>query len=219
MMKSAKRGRFVTLEGGEGAGKSTQLRLLGRWLENMAIPFIATREPGGTVLGEKIRYLLLKEDTDTRTDAVGELLLLLAARRHHFITLIEPALQQGLWVLCDRFQDSTMAYQGAAMGINPAFIRQISNLVLPEEAVPDLTFVLDIAPLVGLARTRGRDAEEIHHYENMLLDVHLCIRDCFDALVQENPQRMVTINAERSIEAIQKDLRRFIEARFLPGNM
>ena len=149
------RGRFITFEGGEGAGKSTQIRVLAAALERAGKTVCLTREPGGSGGAEQIRELLVTGDPD-RWDAMTELLLLYAARKDHVRRLIEPALENGTWVLCDRFADSTMAYQGYGHGLDRSKIAALHKIVLGDLS-PDLTIILDLDPEAGLARTRATD--------------------------------------------------------------
>jgi dTMP kinase len=149
------RGRFITLEGGEGAGKSTNARFAREYLERAGIAVLATREPGGTPLAEQIRELLL-EVRDEAVDGVTELLLMFAARAQHLRTVIEPALAEGTWVLCDRFTDATYAYQGGGRGLDPAMIASLETLV-HGALQPDLTLYLDVAPEAARARLDGRE--------------------------------------------------------------
>lgn len=151
------RGRFITLEGGEGAGKSTNLAFVAAWLRQRGITLITTREPGGTPLAEQIRTLLL-EVREEPVAAVAELLLMFSARAQHLARVIEPALARGDWVLCDRFTDATYAYQGGGRGVDPALIRTLEELV-QADLQPDLTLYLDIDPALAEARLEGRERD------------------------------------------------------------
>jgi len=153
-LSTVSRGRFITIEGGEGAGKSTQTRLLLAALERAGIPARGTREPGGSPNAETIRRLLL-EGAGERWDAVGEALLFMAARRDHVAQLIEPSLAQGFWVISDRFADSTLAYQGYGKGLPLADLAALHRFALDAFA-PDLTLILDLPVEIGLARAAGR---------------------------------------------------------------
>ncbi len=156
---AGQRGRFITFEGGEGAGKSTQLTRLASWLESKGIALLTTREPGGTPQGEALRDLLVTGDRD-RWDPRCEALLNFAARRCHLTQRILPALDQGIWVLCDRFIDSTMAYQGHAQGLGTSAIEELASASLedlPDWARrPDLTLLFDLPSIEGLARAQSR---------------------------------------------------------------
>ncbi|UUX52289.1 dTMP kinase [Nisaea acidiphila] len=204
-MPDRARGRFITFEGGEGAGKSTQIRKLSASLEAAGIEVCLTREPGGSPGAEQIRELLVTGETG-RWDAITELLLLYAARRDHVQRLIEPALARGCWVLCDRFADSTMAYQGYGHGLDLQKITDLHRIVLGE-LKPDLTLVLDLAPETGLARTRAgeeaarRGGED--RFERMELAFHERMREGFHAIASSEPDRVVLIDAGKPLEKVQ----------------
>ncbi|MEZ5560729.1 MAG: dTMP kinase [Pseudomonadales bacterium] len=151
------RGRFITLEGGEGAGKSTNLAFVASYLRDAGIEVVTTREPGGTPLAESIRELLLS-NREEPVAPLAELLLVFAARAQHLSTVIEPALAAGRWVLCDRFTDATYAYQGAGRGIDARLIGELETLV-QQGLQPDLTFYLDLPPEAADARLAGRDLD------------------------------------------------------------
>jgi len=170
---SATRGRFITLEGGEGAGKSTQIKRLTARLAARGIEAVATREPGGTPGAEAIRSLLVTGDV-ARWDAVTETLLHYAARREHVEKTVRPALARGAWVISDRFADSTMAYQGHAGAVGAARVAALHKLVLGDFQ-PDLTLILDLPVQVGLARAKARAGIE-DRYERMGLAFHEALR-------------------------------------------
>ena len=153
-MTAPARGRFITVEGGEGAGKSTQVELLIAALQRIGISAIRTREPGGSDNAEAIRRLLLEGASD-RWDSIGEALLLYAARRDHVMRLIEPALQDGKWVVCDRFADSTLAYQGYGRGVPLTELRTLHRFALGD-FMPDVTLILDLPVAEGMARAARR---------------------------------------------------------------
>ena len=179
-------GCFITMEGGEGSGKSTQCRLLGDALARNGRKVVRTREPGGSPGAEEIRRLLVDGDVD-RWDAMSETLLLLAARRNHVGHVIRPALQRGDWVVCDRFSDSTMAYQGYGHGLDRAMLRDLSARILDEFA-PDATLILDIPVDVGLARAASRDGGE-DRYERMDRAFHERLRQGFLEIARHEPDR------------------------------
>ena len=186
------RGRFITIEGGEGAGKSTQLALLAAALERAGIAVQRTREPGGSAGAEAIRRLLL-DGSDERWDAVAEALLLYAARRDHVERLIAPALQRGFWVLCDRFADSTLAYQGYGRGFPLSDLAALHRLTLGDFA-PDLTLILDLPATEGLARAVRR-ANSPDRFERLDSAFHQRLRDGFRRIAAAEPQRCVLIDA------------------------
>jgi dTMP kinase len=208
-----RRGCFITVEGGEGAGKSTQCRLLSDALTRNGHVVITTREPGGSPGAEEIRRLLVEGDVE-RWDAVSEALLLLAARRNHVGHLIQPALQCGNWVVCDRFSDSTIAYQGYGHGLDRTMLHDLSAQVLDDFA-PDVTLILDIPVDIGLARTVERNGGE-DRYERMDRAFHERLRQGFLEIAQRNPARCIVIDANADLATVQAAIATAIAAR-LPG--
>jgi dTMP kinase len=204
------RGRFITFEGGEGAGKSTQLKLLAERLRAAGHAVVATREPGGSPGAEAIRGLILTGDVD-RWSPISETLLMYAARRDHIERIIEPALERGDWVLCDRFADSTRAYQGAAGGAPAALIAALEKETLGG-AWPDLTLILDLPVDVGLARAAERDHVETR-FEDKGSAFHESLREAFRAIAKAEPQRCVTIGASGSREAVAESIWRAVAER------
>jgi dTMP kinase len=186
------RGRFITVEGGEGAGKSTQVPLLLAALKRAGIKALATREPGGSPGAEAIRRLLLEGEGE-RWDALGETLLLYAARRDHVARLIKPALSRGAWVVCDRFSDSTMAYQGYGRGLPLADIMVLHRLTLGGFA-PDLTLIFDLPVETGLARIADRPGMA-DRFERLDLAFHERLRQGFLAIAAAAPERCALIDA------------------------
>ena len=203
------RGRFITFEGGEGAGKSTQLARLAERLREQGLEVVATREPGGSPGAEAIRELVLNGAAD-RWSAVTETLLMYAARRDHVERVIAPALARGAWVVCDRFADSTRAYQGAAGGTDPALIAALETQVLGE-ARPDLTLVFDLPPEAGLARAQARGGEM--RFESKGLAFHQKLRDGFLAIARAEPDRCAVIDAAAPIEAVGQAVWAVVRAR------
>ncbi|MDA1310417.1 MAG: dTMP kinase [Proteobacteria bacterium] len=202
---NAGHGRFVTFEGGEGAGKSTQVRLLATALREAGIQVTVTREPGGSPGAEDIRGLLVTGEPG-RWEPVSEALLLYAARRDHWVRLIEPALKRGDWVISDRFADSTLVYQGVGRGVERAWLDQLHRLVLGDVA-PDLTVLLDLPAETGLARTRTRDqasATEETRFERMTLDFHQSLRRGFAELAAGDPARIVSLDASGAVDEVAK---------------
>jgi dTMP kinase len=197
------RGRFITLEGGEGAGKSTQQRRLADWLRRGGREVVETREPGGSPGAEEIRTLLVT-GTAGRWDAVTEALLHFAARRDHLRQTIEPALARGSWVVCDRFADSTMAYQGYGHGLGRAPVEALYALVVGS-LKPDLTLVLDLPVAEGLARAghrNGRGTQQEDRYEQMDLGFHERLREGFHDIVAREPARCLLIDARGDEDAV-----------------
>jgi dTMP kinase len=193
------RGKFITLEGGEGAGKSTQARLLSDWLGQKGISVALTREPGGTPSAEDIRNLLVTGAVG-RWDSLTETLLHYAARREHMARLILPALDAGQWIICDRFIDSTTAYQGYGQGIDLGVIACLRETVLGAFA-PDLTLILDVAPETRRARTAARPGNE-DRYERMNEVFHDRVRAGFHAIAAAEPERCAVIAADQEIDAV-----------------
>ena len=195
------RGRFITLEGGEGAGKSTQVALLIAALERAGIAALATREPGGSPGAEAIRRLLL-EGEGARWDAQSETLLLTAARRDHVTRVIEPALARGMWVVSDRFADSTLAYQGYGRGLAAAEIAVLQLFALGDFA-PDLTLILDLPAAAGLARAAAR-SPTADRFERLDPSFHDRLRQGFREIAAAEPGRCVLIDASGELEAVRR---------------
>lgn len=197
------RGKFITFEGGEGGGKSTQVKRLIAALESAGIRAISTREPGGAPASEDIRELLVSGAVD-RWTPMAEVLLNYAAREIHVAKTIAPALEQGIWVISDRFSDSTMAYQGYGGGIDRDRIAGIHKSVL-DDFMPDLTLILDLPVEQGLARAGKRladDASNEDRFERMGRDFHNRLRDGFLAIAHDNPDRCRVINADVDVDAV-----------------
>lgn len=197
------RGTFITLEGGEGAGKSTQSKRLVSALTAHGIPCIATREPGGSSGAEEIRELLVKGSTD-RWSATTEALLMTAARNDHVERTILPALERGEWVICDRFYDSTIAYQGGGGQLGPEKIIQLQKWALGD-LTPDVTFVFDLTPEAGLARAEDREVETVSgedRFERVSVDFHSRLRQAYLDIARDNPDRCKVINANESVDEV-----------------
>ncbi|WP_432719660.1 dTMP kinase [Jeongeupia wiesaeckerbachi] len=195
--------RFISVEGVDGAGKSTQLNWLADWLRTQGIAPVLTREPGGTPLGEKLRALLLSEAMDLETEA----LLMFAARREHLAQVIEPALARGEWVVSDRFTDATWAFQVGGRGLDAAKFTALEHWVQGRgEALlqPHLTLVFDVPPDVGQARMAARAS--LDRFEQEAADFHARVRAAYLERAAADPQRVKVIDATRSIEAIQTGL-------------
>lgn len=197
-------GKFITFEGGEGTGKSTQIQLLAEYLRACGKSVIVTREPGGSPGAELIRALLVNGDVN-RWSGVVEALLLNAARVDHWTTVIQPALQRGQWVLCDRFADSTFAYQGYGRGVDLDYLRNLHNSVL-SDAIPNRTYVFDLDPKIGIERALSRHTGE-NRFENMDIAFHERMRQGYLAIAHENPERYRIINANRDILTVFEDIK------------
>lgn len=208
-------GRLITLEGGEGAGKSTQARLLAEHLTTAGIEVVVTREPGGSPLAEKIRDLILDPSTPAHSQ-LAEALLFGAARADHLDGLIRPALARGRWVICDRFSDSTRVYQGAVGGLSPEILGQLDAIVVGATQ-PDLTILIDIDPVVGLARVANRRAtsQPADRYEGRATDYHQQLREGFLAIARSEPLRCVVVDGFCSVDDLARDIRGHVDARLL----
>jgi dTMP kinase len=193
-------GRFITLEGIEGAGKSTVARFIMQWLEARGQPAVLTREPGGTPLAERVRELLLKPDAESMPPA-AELLLMFAARSIHLTHLIRPALARGEWVICDRFTDATRAYQGAGRGLDPGSIEFLATLVHADLA-PDLTLLLDLPVAVGLTRAQARRGQA-DRFEQERAPFFERVRAAYLQLARAAPRRFCVVDAERDLAQVQ----------------
>lgn len=200
------RGKFITFEGIDGAGKSSHVEWLAEQVRQQGHVVHVTREPGGTQLGEKLRELLLNEAMHLET----ETLLMFAARREHLAQVIEPALSRGEWVVCDRFTDATFAYQGGGRGLDRGKLQQLEHWV-HEEIQPDLTLLFDL-PL-DVARERIALASRVlDRFEQERADFHERVRQAYIDRANHNPSRIRVINAQRSIEDIRKSLEEIISS-------
>lgn len=195
--------RFITFEGGEGVGKSTNIEFCRQLLEDKGIKVIVTREPGGTEIAEIIREQLLKKPHQEKMCHVTELLLVFAARAQHIETLVKPSLEKGTWVLCDRFTDSTIAYQGYGRGLDLSLIRQLKN-ISQLGIEPDKTFLLDAPVDIGMGRASARGPAD--RFEVEALDFFTKVREGFLAVAKQDPNRIQLINAAQSLESVQRDL-------------
>lgn len=210
-------GRFVTLEGGEGAGKSTQAQLLSERLRALGQEVVLTREPGGVPQGEALRELLLSGDRD-RWSAMSEALMMYAARVEHWRLKISPALDRGAWVICDRFADSSMAYQGYAGALGADKIAALHKITLGD-VQPDLTIVLDVAAETGLARAAERVAaagEAATRFEKKDAAYHARLAAAFRDIAAANPQRCVVLPASGEKAAIADAIWRQVSSRLGP---
>lgn len=202
-------GRFITIEGGEGSGKSTQAGLLSKALRQRGIDVVATREPGGSPGAEKIRELLL--DETIAWDPPTEALLQFAARADHYVTLIAPALRRGDWVVSDRFADSTRAYQGSGMGVAAEAIETLYKLALGDFR-PDLTLILDLPVERAMKRLEGREGR-LDRYERMDAAFHREVRDGFLGISEEEPERVVVIDADAPVEIVSSRVEKAVADR------
>lgn len=201
------RGRFITIEGGEGGGKTTNIAHLCQRLHAAGIDYIETREPGGTPLSESIRDLLLDHKQQQMTEDT-ELLLMFAARSQHISQVIKPALEQGQWVICDRFTDASYAYQGGGRGIDVTRIAALESWVQGDFR-PDLTLLLDLPVEMGLKRAGERS--EPDRFEREKLDFFERVRACYLQMAEAHPQRYRIINAAEPLEAVKAQLDRVLD--------
>ncbi len=200
-------GIFITLEGGEGSGKTTQARRLCEWLIAQGRHVLHTREPGGALLAERLRSLLLDHSAEAIAPET-EAWLILAARRQHVDHVIEPALQQGMIVVCDRFSDSTMAYQGYGRGLDLRTLRAM-NKWATGRLVPHLTLLFDVPVRIGLTRRRGQRASQ-NRLDRETTQFHEKVRVGFRTLAQKEPRRMIVFDASLSLESVQQNVAAFI---------
>jgi dTMP kinase len=207
---SAGRGRFITLEGGEGAGKSTQARILAEALAARGLPTLLTREPGGAHGAEAVRGVLLGAGP---WDGVAECMLHFAARREHVARSIAPALEAGMWVVCDRFADSTLAYQCYGQGVPRPVFDSLAAVALGPLR-PDLTVLLDLPPGAGLARAMARG--ETNRYEALDPAFHARVRDGFRAAAEAEPERWAVADAAAAPEAVSAAVLAAVESRLAP---
>jgi dTMP kinase len=205
------RGHFITFEGGEGVGKSTQVRLLATSLEQRGIDVVVTREPGGSPGAEALREVLLSGAAKAY-GSFAETLLLAAARDDHLEVTIRPSLQAGRWVLCDRFTDSTRAYQGVLGDVDPALIRAIERVVVADTR-PDLTFVLDLPAEEGLRRAKARGGAS-DRFEGETIEFHERLREAFLAIARREPARCIVVDAHREADIVAIDILKAVEERF-----
>lgn len=212
------KGCLITIEGGDGAGKSSQISMLQEWLTSQNITALTTREPGGTEGAEAIRTMVLT-GKDEKWDDVTEALLFFAARRDHLQKLIWPTLDKGQWVISDRFVHSSYAYQGYGRGMEMDILKTLYKIVA-NGFKPDLTIVLDIDPEIGLARTGGRhgQAAKENRFEGVDLSFHQKLRNGFLEMASQDPEHFAVISAQQSIEDVHQDIIKTIQSRLLDKN-
>lgn len=207
------KGLFVTIEGPEGSGKSTLLTKLLPYFEKKEQKVMATREPGGIVISEEIRTILHKKEY-TMMEARTEALLYAAARRQHLVEKVMPALEKGYLVLCDRFIDSSLAYQGYARGLGIDKVLEI-NRFATEDCMPGLTIYLDIEPEVGLSRIEKDEEREVNRLDLESISFHKRVREGYLQVVDRFPDRIVVVNADQSIDEIVAEVVQLIEGKLL----
>lgn len=194
---------FITFEGGEGSGKSSALRLLDERLRNEGYQTVLTREPGGTPISEQIRNVIL-DKSNTKMDARTEALLYAASRRQHLVEKVWPALKEGKLVLCDRYLDSSLAYQGGARGLGIDNVLNV-NMFATEGTFPDLTLLFDIEPELGLARIAKNAEREVNRLDLEKLEFHHGVRKTFLSLAKRYPDRYVIIDASKPLDEVVED--------------
>lgn len=210
-------GRFITVEGGEGTGKSTQVKLLEEYLSSKGIDVVITREPGGTEIGTELRRLLCTGDKD-KFDPIAEALLYYADRRIHLQQKVWPALEKGSWVISDRFADSTMAYQyyGYNKRVPKKILEDLYNITVGD-FYPDLTLILDIDPQIGLSRSMVKNShyeEQEIRFESRKLDFHINLRNGF-LEIAKTANRYVVLNAEQSVHDLHSDIVKVVDERLI----
>ena len=197
-------GLFITLEGGEGAGKTTIANAVIEKLSTLGIETLYTREPGGIKIAEKIREVILDRD-HTEMDCRTEALLYAAARRQHLVEKVKPAMDEGRIVLCDRFVDSSIVYQGYARGIGMDEVREINQFAI-EGFMPDLTIFFDIKPEIGLARIAANDSREVNRLDLEGLAFHELVYEGYKKQAKMNPERIVSVDATKSVETLTDEV-------------
>jgi len=210
MATSPNRGRFITLEGIEGAGKSTVAQLVRDWLASRGIPARVTREPGGTPLAERVREIVLNRGDETIAPQ-AETLLMFAARGIHVENLIRPALARGEWVLCDRFTDASRAYQGYGRGLDLEWIEQLANAV-HGDLQPDCTLLLDLPVEVGLTRARGRSGVAADRFEAEAAEFFERVRQGYLQIARAQPKRVRVIDAAAALPSVTQQVTRVLES-------
>ena len=210
-------GKFITFEGPEGSGKSTHIRLLAEYLSERGIAVTLTREPGGTPTGESIRHLLQHNGAGESPTDRTEVLLFLASRAQHVERLIRPALAEGRWVLCDRFDDSTLAYQGYGRGFDLSELRAV-NRFATNGLTPDLTVLLDVSPETSRLRLSARHAQTSDGPDRIESEAdafHVRLRCGFLELARQNPGRIAVVDAERDLNLVADDVRAAVTQRLM----
>lgn len=206
MINLSQQARFITVEGVEGCGKTTNLKYIENYLQSRGVSVLATREPGGTPLAESLRELLLAE-RDEPVDPTAELLMIFAARAQHYNGVIKPALERGCWVLCDRFTDATYAYQGGGRGLPLQVIEQLEAMVQGGQQ-PHMTILLDVDVDTGLERASKRG--KLDRFEQESRDFFERVRDAYKRRVSEQPNRFAVIEAQRDLTYVQTQIARVL---------
>ena len=208
-------GLFITFEGGEGCGKSTQIAALKARLEAMGKTVMQTREPGGTALGESVRNLLQYDDAGQGMSPEAELLLFAASRAQHVRELVAPAIAEGQIVLCDRFLDSTTVYQGVARAIDSKKVDTINQFAIGDTN-PDLTILIDLPPEIGLARVHARSNGKLDRMEKEAIEFFQAVRQGYLDLAKSEPKRFLVLDGSQSVEELETQIWQKVEATLLP---
>ena len=201
-----KKGLFVAFEGGEGSGKSTIIEKIYIWLRESGHECVLTREPGGIKISEKIRAVILDKE-NTEMDGRTEALLYAAARRQHLVEKVIPAINSGKIVLCDRFVDSSLAYQGYARGLGIDEVFEINKFAI-NDCMPNISILFDINPEIGLERIRKNSSREVNRLDLEKIDFHNKVREGYTKIYENNKDRMIKINAEQSIDQVFEEVKR-----------
>jgi dTMP kinase len=201
-----KKGLFVAFEGGEGSGKSTIIEKIYIWLRESGHECVLTREPGGIKISEKIRAVILDKE-NTEMDGRTEALLYAAARRQHLVEKVIPAINSGKIVLCDRFVDSSLAYQGYARGLGIDEVFEINKFAI-NDCMPNVSILFDIDPEIGLERIRKNSSREVNRLDLEKIDFHNKVREGYTKIYENNKDRMIKINAEQSIDQVFEEVKR-----------
>lgn len=205
-------GTFISLEGGEGSGKTTVIQVISTWLEERKLSYVLTREPGGIRIAERIRKIIL-DVSHTEMDSRTEALLYAAARRQHLVEKVVPWLSEGKVVICDRFVDSSLVYQGHARGLGVEDILQV-NLFATDGLFPHLTLWLDVSPEVGLSRVLGNSTREVNRLDLEELDFHLKVQEGYRKLHLAYPDRIKRVNADLSLDEVVAQVIQHLEHYF-----
>ena len=202
-MANPEQGLFITFEGSEGTGKTTQIQLLANRLEQLGRTVVISREPGGTHLGEEIRHLLKHSESGQNMVPRAELLLFEASRAQHVDELIQPSLDQGHVVICDRFHDSTTVYQGVARAIDAQSVKRINQFAIAS-ATPDVTVLIDLDPEEGFRRIQSRNTEPPDRMEQENMDFYQAVRNGYLDVAAANPERFLVVDGQQSIEGVEE---------------
>lgn len=205
-------GKFITLEGGEGSGKSTQAKRLAGYVQSLGYEAVVTREVGGCPSAEDIRGLWLSKGQGY-WDGLTEILLISAARREHLVKVVWPALERGAWVISDRFMDSTRVYQGVAMGLGVDVVDHYYRHIAGKTFLPDLTLLLDLPVAEGMRRMQQRGGED-DRYQQQKTDFHQKLRDAYLMLASQEPSRIKTVDASKAADDVAAQMRHVVREQF-----